>query len=107
MTERMWCQACGSVTRDLVCDCNRYGAGHEMHREPNFVNYADAMQEAAHEQAQRVCVLEKALTDILEANMDFRDGMPQSWDGDPLQDACDAAAKLLGSLSGVGQVKVP
>lgn len=39
--------------------------------------------------------LERALTDIIEANRDFRDGMPQSWDGDPLQDACDAAAKLL------------
>lgn len=39
--------------------------------------------------------LVKALTDILEANKDFRDGLPQSWDGDPLQDACDAAAKLL------------
>jgi DNA repair exonuclease SbcCD ATPase subunit len=29
-----------------------------MSREPNFVNYADAMQETAHEQAQRIEVLE-------------------------------------------------
>jgi len=36
-----------------------------MNREPHFVNYADAMQEAAHEQAQRVGVLEKALEQIL------------------------------------------
>ncbi len=40
-------------------------------------------------------LLAKAMTAIIEANKDFRDGMPQSWDGDPLQDACDAAAKLL------------
>lgn len=44
--------------------------------------------------------LVKALTDILEANKDFREGMPQSWDGDPLQDACDAATKLLGGPVG-------
>lgn len=61
MAERMWCTACGTVTSDQFCDCNRYGVGHEMYREPNFVNYADAMQEAAHEQAQRVAVLERAL----------------------------------------------
>lgn len=46
--------------------------------------------------------LVKAMADILEANKDFRDGMPQSWDGDPLQDACDAAAKLLAHVSTPG-----
>ena len=42
--------------------------------------------------------LVKALREILEANKDFRDGLPQSWDGDPLQDACDAAQGLLGRV---------
>ena len=40
-------------------------------------------------------LLVAALETIIEANKDFRDGMPESWDGDPLQDACDAAEKLL------------
>lgn len=39
--------------------------------------------------------LRKALADIIAANKDFRAGMPKDCDGDPLQDACDAAAKLL------------
>lgn len=39
--ERLWCTACGTVTRDRVCDCNDYPEGHEMRREPHFVNYAD------------------------------------------------------------------
>ena len=49
-------------------------------------------------------MLLRALTDILEANKDFRDGMPQSWDGDPLQDACDAAQNILAWL---GNAKDP
>jgi hypothetical protein len=57
--ERLWCKACGTVTRDQTCDCNR--RCNEMSREPNFVNYADAMQEAAHEQVQRIEQLEAAL----------------------------------------------
>jgi hypothetical protein len=39
--------------------------------------------------------LVKALRDIIEANNDFRKAMPEKWDGDPLQDAIDSAAKLL------------
>src|ERR1700761_6938336 len=46
--ERLWCKACGTVTRRKVCDCNEYGVGHEMYREPNFVNYADSLAEDAH-----------------------------------------------------------
>jgi len=38
--ERLWCSACGTVTRDMRCDCNRWPDGHEMKREPHFVNYA-------------------------------------------------------------------
>jgi len=65
-TERLWCRACGTVTRDMRCDCNRWPDGHEMKREPHFVNYADAMQEAAHEQAQQIDALVKALQKIAD-----------------------------------------
>lgn len=41
--ERQWCLACGTVTRDNLCDCNRWPDGDEMKREPNFVNYADEL----------------------------------------------------------------
>lgn len=80
MTERMWCTACGTVTRDFICDCNTYGVGHEMYREPNLVNYADAMQEAAHEQSQRVSVLEEALAPFAKlaalAHTNHKDSRP-------------------------------
>ena len=52
--ERLWCLACGTVTGNMVCDCNGWPDGHEMKREPNFVNYADEMQKTAHEQAQEI-----------------------------------------------------
>lgn len=39
--------------------------------------------------------LVKALHDIIAANNEFRKGMPDGWEGDPLQDACHEAAKLL------------
>lgn len=40
----------------------------------------------------------KTLNDILDANDKFRAQMPEKWewDGDPLQDACDAARALVG-----------
>lgn len=44
MYERMWCRACGTVTEDFRCDCNSWPIGHEMWREPKFVNYADSLQ---------------------------------------------------------------
>jgi hypothetical protein len=37
----------------------------------------------------------KALEEIVAANKDFRAGMPKDWEGDPLQDAVDAASSLL------------
>jgi hypothetical protein len=43
--------------------------------------------------------LVKALRDILAANDEFRAGMPDEWDGDPLQDACEAARVLVGQQS--------
>lgn len=42
--ERMWCRACGTVTADMLCDCNHWPDGHEMKREPEFVNYSDSLQ---------------------------------------------------------------
>ena len=70
--ERLWCTACGTVTRDMLCDCdcNRWPDGHDLKLEPNFVNYADAMQETAHKQAQQIEVLVKSLADILDASND-------------------------------------
>lgn len=41
--ERLWCTACGTVTRDQICDCNRWPHMTEAGHKPNFVNYADAM----------------------------------------------------------------
>ena len=78
MTERLWCSACGTVTRDMLCDCNRWPDGHEMKREPHFVNYADVMQETAREQAQQIDALMKALTDLLETTPDERQ-RPDIW----------------------------
>jgi len=43
MTERLWCTACGTVTRDMICDCNRWPDGHEMKREPHFITYEGEM----------------------------------------------------------------
>lgn len=39
--------------------------------------------------------LARALQNIIDANNDFRKGMPDDWDGDLLQDACDAANFML------------
>jgi hypothetical protein len=65
MTERMWCQNCGTVTSDGMCHCNEVGSVNETCA-PNFVNYADAMQEAAHEQAQKVGKLTLALKGLYD-----------------------------------------
>ncbi len=45
----------------------------------------------------------KALEEIIEANNDFRAGMPADWDGDPLQDAIDAARAALSSKEPEGE----
>ena len=78
--ERLWCTACGTVTRDRVCDCNR--EHNEMSREPHFVNYADAMQEAAHEQAQRIEALEAALRQRDEETKRFENGVNWQMEAD-------------------------
>lgn len=36
-----------------------------------------------------------SLRHIIETNRDFRDQLPPDWDGDPLNDACEKAVKVL------------
>jgi hypothetical protein len=43
----------------------------------------------------RIDELMAAIKVILAKNDDFRDGMPDGWEGDPLQDACEAARILI------------
>lgn len=62
--ERKWRKACGTVTRNDVCDCNVYGE-----REPNFVNYADSLQADAREQFERAEAAEAKVRDIREATL--------------------------------------
>ena len=38
-----------------------------------------------------------ALLNIIRVAEDFRKNMPDDWEGDPLQDACDRARILLGA----------
>lgn len=40
----------------------------------------------------------KVLKDIIVANREFRAQMPEGWEGDPLQDACDAARSFLDTI---------
>lgn len=44
--------------------------------------------------------LVKALQDIIDENDEFRKGMPADWEGDPLEDACDAAKVVLAAVGG-------
>ena len=93
--ERLWCTACGTVTRDQVCDCNRwFDKGHEMYRDPQFVNYADAMQETAHEQAQEIDKLREQL-----AEMQYEAGMYQSL-YENMKDLCVQLEAKLSASSG-------
>jgi len=39
--------------------------------------------------------LRELLTAILAANDEFRASLPEDWEGDPLQDACDEARRAL------------
>lgn len=43
--------------------------------------------------------LVKALTDIIEANAEFVRQMPESFEGDPLTDACSAARLVLDQVN--------
>lgn len=42
--------------------------------------------------------MREALASIIEIEKQFRDTMRRDWEGDPLSDACDAAAKLLAAV---------
>ncbi len=44
---------------------------------------------------QRIDELKMALVRIIEANDRFRKSLPDDWEGDPLNDACEAARALL------------
>jgi hypothetical protein len=44
-------------------------------------------------------ILVAAIEDILSANAEFRAGMPDGWEGDPLQDACEAAQKIIKGIA--------
>jgi hypothetical protein len=47
------------------------------------------------EKDERIDALVKALEEILSAEKEFREGMPEGWEGDPLTDACAAAREAL------------
>jgi hypothetical protein len=44
--------------------------------------------------------LMEALEGILAAEEDFREGLPQEWEGDPLYDACQRARAALSAAKG-------
>ncbi len=50
--------------------------------------------------ADEIVRLRNALQDILTANISFRASMPDDWEGDLLQGACDAARLVLNSAVG-------
>ena len=52
----------------------------------------------AQTQAQNDALV-KALKNIIAANDDFRRGMPDEWEGDPLQDLCEEARALVGGAA--------
>lgn len=70
-----------------------FGHNHNF-ADATFVDYgaADAFAVAA----KALPVLVRALKDVTDANREFRATMPDDWEGDPLQDACDEADRLLG-----------
>lgn len=72
-----------------IADCSKSPSMGWPERRAN----ADLIVEAVNSRAALV----KALTDILAANDEFRAGMPDGWEGDPLQDACNAARPLVPS----------
>jgi LmbE family N-acetylglucosaminyl deacetylase len=94
--ERLWCTACGTVTRDQTCDCNRWQ--NEMSREPQFVNYADAMQETAHEQSQQIDALVKAMEKVRSYNVDIAAGRINYRPHDHIQ-VIDEALAAVGNIA--------
>jgi hypothetical protein len=104
--ERQWCTACGTVSGDGVCDCNRYG----QDRQPQFVNYADAMQEDARklalENARLVSLVESAVASfraIQDATLKGKVCDDVAWfsDIETLHDYCADVADRLSNPSTV------
>lgn len=75
---------------DIASD-ERDIAGHaaKQRSEPGEAGVSGSIPERSTE------ALMKALTDILDAEKDFREAMGSAWSGDPLSDACDAARDLI------------
>ena len=68
--ERMWCKACGTVTRDGTCDCTKFP---EYADRQQLVNYADAMAEDARELAVECDRLRAFEKSIAERNVELAD----------------------------------
>lgn len=47
----------------------------------------------------RVATLARALSRVIEANDSFRKSLPDDWDGDPVNDACEIAREALSGLT--------
>ena len=45
---------------------------------------------------ERIDELKAALMDILRANDEFRAKLPDDWEGDPVNDACERAKRIVG-----------
>ena len=62
------------------CDCGNFGP-QVVQRQGETITTLRA----------EIANLRSKLKAIIKANDDFRAGMPDGWEGDPLQDACDDA----------------
>ena len=82
----MWCQSCGTVTRDDVCDCNRFG---EVIAEQRLVNLADELGRIAREEMDKREAAEARIKALEEALRPFAD-KPDDWTVDQVN-----AARLL------------
>lgn len=61
--ERMWCLACGTLTRTGRCDCTKFP---ETVHKQKLINYADEMNDQLRKAEARVGVLERALRNIAD-----------------------------------------
>lgn len=64
---------------------------------PGALRLAEQIVRAVNRDAQFEALV-KALEEILSAEKDFREGMPDGWEGDPLTDACANARKSLSDI---------
>ena len=88
----------------MTIECSRCGGNH-IRSECPTLGSRPAMTDA---QSKLILMAERAfaqrdkladaILEILKANDEFRAGMPDEWEGDPLQDACEAARKLVAAV---------